>query len=105
MAKRTLEIPIEELNRKIENYLDKNYRNMEKALKKQLIENHSQEIKEDDIVKCVYKQGFYRVYGFTDDKVIISKLDLSGDFEQVSHKYLKVIDIDLDVARVLYEDK
>ena len=73
-------------------------------LDKLLTNNTLKDFKVEDIVKCTYMKGLYRVLGHNDGKVIITKVDYSGDLEYISPNFLlNINNIDKKWVSVLYD--
>lgn len=104
MAKSTLKIPTNTLNDIVERMFEKTVDFFEPKIIKQMAINKKRILREGDLVKCMYKTGIFKVYGFRDDKVVIAALDGSGDFEYVSQKYLTFQKVNKKVVKVLYEN-
>lgn len=73
-------------------------------LQKHLTNNTTKDFKVEDIVKCTYMKGLYRVLGIEDNKITITKIDYSGDLEHISPQFLiSVNNLDKKWLDVLYE--
>jgi len=58
-----------------------------------------------DYVKSTFRIGpdaFYKVYGIDGDKVIVSRIDDTGDFEFIKPKFLKKVELSETWIKVLY---
>ena len=57
----------------------------------------------DDIVKCSLMTGIYKVYGKSSEgRIIISHIDGNGEIIPITAKYLKKLDINKNILKVLF---
>lgn len=69
--------------------------------------NKLTDFSEDDIVKCSFLKGLFKVIGPETDgsgKLVIYPIDYKGDFHNVSPEFLRKIEVNEKAIKVLYED-
>lgn len=84
--------------------IEKYIRSNDKFLKQFSTNNRLEDFKEEDIVRCTFAKGLYKVKSLNQEKSKLSlySIDLSEDFYEISPEFVEKLDLDDKMVKVLY---
>lgn len=66
-------------------------------------ENKTIDFKIDDVVKCSYMQGLFKVADIFTEEILIYPVDLLGEYERVKPQFLEKIETSPETMKVLFD--
>ena len=68
--------------------------------------NKIKDFKPEDIVKCSFMKGLFKVAGpalFDEDRLSLYPIDYTGEFTNISPEFLRKVEVNDKLIKVLYE--